>query len=204
MNVVGSNHLWCVFLRCNGRLRYSSQGRSSSARVRVVSRPRQLRDRHAAERALALLRRRFRIGARKGHAKALVISGNKDGSLKLTQSRVLSASGVVYTLIRIPLVVMIGFTGIVSTLRAPRGRRTRSASVSQALAEMSTPPMPPRQGGPERCPLLVTCDDQKMGQAIVERLAYCASESWHGSRAKFLADLDPDSQHDWVRSALDV
>src|SRR5271168_3163402 len=56
-------------------------------------------NRHAAEHALASLRRGFRTEARKRHAKALVISGNKDGSLMVTQSRVLSATGLVYTLI---------------------------------------------------------------------------------------------------------
>ena len=44
-------------------------------------------NRHAAEHMLAALGRGFRKKHRKGHATALVISGNKDGSLKLTQSR---------------------------------------------------------------------------------------------------------------------
>ena len=39
-------------------------------------------NRHAAEHMLASLRRGFRKKHRKGHATALVISGNKDGSLK--------------------------------------------------------------------------------------------------------------------------
>ncbi len=67
--------------------------------------------RRAAEHMLASLRRRFRTKARKGHATALVISANKDGSLKITQSRVLTASGFVYTLLRVSLSVTIGFTG---------------------------------------------------------------------------------------------
>ena len=70
---------------------------------------------------LASLRRGFRKRHRKGHATALVISGNKDGSLKVTQSRVLTASGFVYTLIRIPLSVTMGFTGILSTLGGAKG-----------------------------------------------------------------------------------
>ena len=47
-------------------------------------------NRRAAEHMLASLRRGFRKKHRKGHATALVISGNKDGSLKVTQSRVLT------------------------------------------------------------------------------------------------------------------
>jgi uncharacterized membrane protein len=51
-------------------------------------------NRHAAERMLRSLGREFRRKARGVDAAALVISGNADGSLKVTQSRVLTASGV--------------------------------------------------------------------------------------------------------------
>ena len=51
-------------------------------------------NRHAAEHLLALLGRQFGKQARKGHVTAFVIRGNKDGSLKLTQSRVLTAEGL--------------------------------------------------------------------------------------------------------------
>jgi hypothetical protein len=162
-------------------------------------------NRHAAERMLASLSRQFREEARKGHAKALVIHGNKDGSLTLTQSRTLSASGVVYTLIRIPLVITIGFTGILSTLRGTKGavrevRRRESGvgadehAVHALLADV----------GPNAALVLITCDDQKMRRAVVARLTNRASESWDGSRAQFLAGLDPGSQHDWLRTALDA
>jgi hypothetical protein len=50
-----------------------------------------------------------------------VITGNKDGSLSLTQSRVGSASGVVYTGMRISLSVTIGFMGIASSLQGAKG-----------------------------------------------------------------------------------
>ena len=53
-----------------------------------------LRDRHAAERMLLALGREFRRRARGGDAAALLINGNADGSLKLTQSRLLTPSGV--------------------------------------------------------------------------------------------------------------
>jgi hypothetical protein len=57
-------------------------------------------NRHAAEHMLASLGRGFRKNHRKGHATALVIHRNKDGSLTLTQSRVPSAGGFVYTVTR--------------------------------------------------------------------------------------------------------
>lgn len=41
-----------------------------------------------------------------------------------------------------------------------------------------------------------------MGQVIVAPAADRANESWDGSRAQFLAGLDPRSQHDWLRAAI--
>jgi hypothetical protein len=161
--------------------------------------------RHAAEHMLVSLRRGFRKEARKGQATALVISGNKDGSLKVTQSRVLSASGIVYFLIRIPLVVAIGFTGILSTLRGAKGavhevreRQSGVGSDEQAAHVLLA------HVGPNAALVLVSCDDQEMRQAVVARAAARASESWDGSRAEFLAGLDPGSQDDWARAALDA
>jgi hypothetical protein len=106
-------------------------------------------NRRAAEHMLASLRRGFRKTHRKGHATALVISGNKDGSLKLTQSRVLTASGFVYTLIRIPLSVTIGFTGILSTLRGVKGavNEVRERE-SQVGSDEQAGPCAPRSGWP--------------------------------------------------------
>ena len=68
-------------------------------------------NRHAAENMLASLGRKFRKDARKGHAAAFVIGGNADGSLKLTGSRVLEASGLVSTVVGISAFVMVGLIG---------------------------------------------------------------------------------------------
>jgi hypothetical protein len=161
--------------------------------------------RHAAEHMLVTLRRGFRNEHRKGRATALVISGNKDGSLKVTQSRVLTASGFVYTLIRIPLSVTIGFTGILSTLKGAKGaahevreRQSGVGSDEQAVHALLA------HVGPNAALVLVACDDQEMRQAVVTWAAARASESWDGSREQFLAGLDPGSQHDWLRAALDA
>ena len=78
-------------------------------------------NRRAAEHVVASLGHGFRKKHRKGHASAHVISSNEDGSLKLTQSRVLSAGGVVYTGMRISLSVLMGFIGITSWLRGAKG-----------------------------------------------------------------------------------
>jgi hypothetical protein len=160
-------------------------------------------NRHAAEHMLASLRRGFREKHRKGHATALVIHGNKDGSLTLTQSRVLTASGFVYTVARISLSVTVGFTGVLSTLKGAKGathevreRESHVGSDEQAVHALLA------QVGPDAALVLVCCDDQELRQAVVARAADRASESWDGSRAQFLAGLDPGSQHDWLRAAV--
>jgi len=75
----------------------------------------------AAEHMVASLGRGFRQKHRKGHAEALVVTANKDGSLKITQSRALSASGFLYTVMRIGLSVLIGFLGMLGALRGAKG-----------------------------------------------------------------------------------
>jgi uncharacterized membrane protein len=160
-------------------------------------------NRHAAEHMLASLGRGFRKKHRKGHTTALVVSGNKDGSLRLTQSRVLTASGFVSTLLRISLAWMIGFMGVLSTLRGGKGaaheireRQSHVGSDAQGAHAILA------RVGPDAALVLVSCDDQELRQAVVARAADRASESWDGSRAEFLAALDPGSQHDWVRAAI--
>ena len=83
--------------------------------------------RRAAEHMLASLGHKFRHNARKGHAEAFVVSGNADGSLKLTESRVLEASGVSATIIRLSLSWMVGFMGLVSTLKGAKHDWVRAA-----------------------------------------------------------------------------
>jgi hypothetical protein len=156
-----------------------------------------LENRRAAERVMASLGRGFRKKHRKGHVTALVISGNQDGSLEVTQSRVVTAGGLVYTLIRIPLSVVIGFTGILSSLKGAKGavhevreRESHVGSDEHAVHAVLA------QVGPDAALVLVRCDDQQTRQAVVAQAADRASKSWDGSRAQFLAGLDPGSQHD--------
>lgn len=160
-------------------------------------------NRRAAEHMVTALGRGFRKRHRKGHATAVVVSRNKDGSLKLTQSRVLSASGVVYTGMRVTASVAVGFTGIFASLKGGRGavrdvreRGSHVGSDEQRAHEILD------RFGPNAALLLVACDDEDTRQAVLAKAADRASDSWDGSRARFLAALDPGSQHDWVRSAL--
>jgi hypothetical protein len=160
-------------------------------------------NRRAAEHMLASLRRPLRTEARKGHATALVISANKDGSLEITQSRVLTAGGFLYTLLRIALSVAIGFMGLFSMLKGAKGgvsevhaRESHLESDEQAVHSILA------RVGPNAALAMVCCEHEEMRQAVVARATDRASESWDGSRAQFLAGLDPGSQHDWLRAAV--
>ena len=75
-----------------------------------------------AEHMLASLGRGFRKKARKrGDTTAVVVRGNPDGSLKVTESRVLSAGDFVSILIRLSLSWTIGFIGLFSMLKGAKG-----------------------------------------------------------------------------------
>jgi hypothetical protein len=160
-------------------------------------------NRRAAEHMLASLGRGFRKKHRAGHATALVISGNKDGSLKLTQSRALSASGFVYTLLRVGLSVAIGFMGIFATLKGAEGgvHEARERGSHVGAGEQAAHAILAK-AGPNAALVLVCCDDQQLRQAVVARATERAGESWDGPRAQFLSGLDPGSQHDWIRAAV--
>lgn len=159
-----------------------------------------------AEHMLASLGRTFRKDANKNNTTAVVVTGNADGSLKVTQSRVLTAGGLAYILTRISLAWVAGFTGLFSGARGtPRGIRgaaeVRGGHVGQdeqrahdILAE----------AGPNAAIALVRCKDRPTRQMIASAAAETAIKSWDGPLTYFLADLDPGSAHDWVRTALRV
>lgn len=134
-----------------------------------------------------------------------VISSNADGSLKITESRVLEASGLAATGIRVALSWTVGFLGLVSTLRGAKGtahaahkRGSHVASDDERAHEILA-----EAGSGAAALALVRCKDQETRQAVAARAADHASDSWEGSLADFLAALDPGSKHDWVRAALD-
>jgi predicted N-acetyltransferase YhbS len=99
--------------------------------------------------------------------------------------------------------VSIGFTGIISSLKGAKGavrevheRESHVGSDEHAVHALLA------QVGPDAALVLVCCDDQETRDTVVARTADRASESWDGSRAQFLAGLDPGSQHDWLRAAV--
>jgi hypothetical protein len=161
-------------------------------------------NRHAAEHMLLSLGRGFRKKARKGGAAGFVVDGNKDGSLKLTQSRVLTGSGFVAAILGVSVAMVAGLLGLLSMLRgaktevhAVHKRESHVGSDEQRAHEIIA------EAGPNAAITLVLCKDPELGKAVAARAADRGRDSWHGSLAQFLAGLDPGSKHDWVRSALD-
>jgi hypothetical protein len=159
--------------------------------------------RRSAERAVASLGRTFRRAARKGHASALVLSANPDGSLKLTQSRAESASDLTAMLIRLSLALVMGFLGIISMLKGTKetghAARTHEGHVGsdetrahEILAE----------AGPKAGLLPVRCPSQQVFEKVSAHVAERAVDKWQGARKEFLDAVDPGSQYDWVRKAV--
>ncbi|MGO9487936.1 MAG: hypothetical protein ACLQBB_02770 [Solirubrobacteraceae bacterium] len=161
-------------------------------------------NRHTAERMLLSLGREFRKKARKGGATAFVVSENKDGSLKLTESRVLEAGDLTAALMHISVSLMVGLRGALSAARemkagahAVRERESHVGADERHGHEILA------EAGPNAAIALVRCKDPEMGQSVAAQAADHGRYSWHGSLPKFLAGLDPGSKHDWVRAALD-
>jgi hypothetical protein len=161
-------------------------------------------NRHAAERMLRSLGREFRQKARSGEAAALVISGNADGSLKLTQSRVLTASGVGAAVIGVSAATMAGLLG---TLSALKGAKTMTHAAHRRASHVGSDAQRAQailaQVGPRAAIALLRCKDPEIREAAAGRAADRANSSWDGSLTEFLAALDPGGKHDWVRAALD-
>jgi hypothetical protein len=156
-----------------------------------------------AEHMLASLGHGFRAKARKGGTTAVVVRGNADGSLKVTESRVLSASDLVSTVLRVSLSWTIGFMGLFSTLkgakeeaRAAHVRKGHTGSDEHRAHEILA------DVGPHAAIALVRCQDQQTRQMVAAAAADSARDSWDGSLTEFLAALDPGPGHDWARAAV--
>ena len=146
-----------------------------------------------AEHMLASLGREFRRKARKaGGTTAVVVRGNPDGSLKVTRSRVLSASDLVSTLIRISLSWMVGFMGLFSTLKGAKSQ-AHAAHVREGHAGSDEHQAHKilAGAGPHAALALVRCEDQETRQMVAAAAADSARDSWDGPLTEFLAALDP-------------
>ena len=155
-----------------------------------------------AEHMLASLGRGFRTKARKGGTTAVVVRGNPDGSLKVTESRVLSGSDLVSTVLRLSLSWTVGFMGLFSTLRgAKEEARAVHAHKGHVGADEHRAHEILAEAGPHAALVLVRCKDQQTRQEVAAA-ADTARDSWDGPLTEFLAALDPGHAHDWVRAAI--
>ena len=152
---------------------------------------------------LASLGRGFRKQARTGQVSAFVVSVNKDGSLKLTQARVVTTGMVEHTVIHLSVSWTIGFLGLISTLRGAKGsahavhvHQSHVGSDDQATHAILA------RAGENAAVALVCCKDAETHHTVAERASDLGSESWDGTRTDFVGSLDPGSKHDWVRTAL--
>ena len=158
----------------------------------------------AAERMVASLGRDFRHKARKGSVSAFVVTRHRDGSFKLVQSRVVTGGGLASAGIRFTASILAGFMGSMSALRGAKtltyGAHERQSHIQQPgqrLTELLD------QVGQRSAALLIVCQDDETGQAVAARAADRGSQSWHLSRAEFLAALDRlGDNYDWIRPAL--
>jgi len=145
----------------------------------------------------------FRKKARAGLVTAVVVTGNSDGSLRLTQSHVVTASGFVTTLIRLPLMWRIGLIGLVTSAKGVEGG-VHAVKIFQRHVGSDVHPAQQilKEAGPRSAIVLVRSKDPDTGQAFVEAAEANASRYWHGSLTELLDALDPGTTDDWVRTAL--
>jgi hypothetical protein len=159
-------------------------------------------NRNAAERMLRSLGREFRQKAHSGDAAALVISGNADGSLKLTQSRVVTASGVGAAVAGVSVAMMAGLLGTLSALKGAKTMTSAAHTRASHVGGSERAQAILAQVGQRAAIALLRCKDPAIREAAIGQAADRASSSWDGSLTEFLAALDPGDKHDWVRAAL--
>ena len=178
----------------------NDRSRSESASVILAS----FKSSHAAERMVASLSHDFRHKARSGKASAFVVTRNRDASYKLVQSRVLTASGIVATAMRLAAAILAGFVGLVSALRgamgythAVRGRHSHVRHDDQRLAELLDPL------GPHAALVVIVCTDDVTSQAVVAQGTKRGLDCGCYPRDEFLAFLDRQGDnYDWARPAI--
>ncbi len=159
---------------------------------------------HAAERMVSSLGHDLRHKARKGDVTAFVISRHHDGSFKLVQSRVVTASGIAAAAVGFTTATMAGLLGAGSVLRgaktvtgSARERQSHVRQDSQRLTEILD------EVGGRSAVLIVVCMDDETAQMVAARAAERGSHSWHVPLAEFVAALDRlGENYDWVRPAV--
>jgi len=146
----------------------------------------------------------FRHQALNGRAAAFVVTRDLDGSFRLIQSRVVTATGVVVNMSMFAAIVMAGLIGIGPAIRGVKaaGHRAhqRQSGVGRnadRLAEVFD------QLGPHGACVLLYCEDEETAQAVAKRADERGDHSSHYARTEFLALLDRlGNNYDWIRPAV--
>jgi hypothetical protein len=158
--------------------------------------------RRAAEHMLASLGREFRHDVRKRRAAALVCTANNDGSLKVTESRVVTAGNLANALARFTVFRAVGFFGIISTLKGGEDEvHALRAREGHVAADEHPAHAILAEAGPKGAVVLVRCNDQAGAERVATRAADSALRHWDASLQDFLDALEPGDQ-DWMRHAL--
>jgi uncharacterized membrane protein len=173
---------------------------SASGSVVVAS----FKSRRVAERMVASLGHSFRHQALKGSAAAFVVTRDPDGSFRLVQSRVVTATGVVANVSKFAAIVMAGLIGIGPAIKGVKaaGHRAhqRQSGVGQdaeRLAKLFD------QLGPHGACVLLYCEHEETAQAVARRADERGDHSAHYAQTEFLALLDRlGNNYDWIRPAV--
>jgi len=133
-----------------------------------------------------------------------VVTRNPDGSFKLVQSRVVTATGVVATATTFTAEIMVGLIGIGAARKGAKARKHRThqrqsgvGRDAHRLAEVFD------RLGPHAACVLFHCTDEQTAQAVATRADERGERSSHYARTEFLALLDRlGSEYDWIRPAV--
>jgi len=160
--------------------------------------------RRLAERTVASLGHGFRHQARKGGAAAVVVTRDPDGSFRLVQSRVVTATGVVATASTWTAMIMVGLIGIGPAIRGAKAAHHRAHQRQSGVGhDADRLAAVFDQLGPHGACVLFHCTDEEMAQAVAKRADERGNHSSHYQQIDFLAMLDRlGTEYDWIRPAV--
>ncbi len=134
----------------------------------------------------------FRRKARKGGARVAVVRGNADGSLKVTDSRVLEAGDLTAALMRLSLSWAVGFLGLFSMFRGGRsGVRAVGERKGHVGSEEHRAHEILADAGPHAAGVLVRCKDQQTRQIVVVAAAAMRKPAGMARSQSFLPAMIP-------------
>jgi hypothetical protein len=134
----------------------------------------------------------------------MIVTLNRDGSFKLVESRVISASGLAAAGIGVSAAVLAGFMGARSMFQGAKSEvgaaRARSGHVDVEAEKVRALL---GESGSSGAVLIVRTADQPTAEIVEARAAERATDHWRGPSADLLATLDRlGRDYDWLRPAV--